>query len=117
MSARAQPASGYRMRPAPRARRRGRSSRVNWNKVGRVALVLVLVAILASYIGPTLNFLDAWQDSKAEQANLAALKEENEKLHRKISVLGEPDAAERVARKNGMVGVTEGPYVVKGLRN
>lgn len=105
------------MRPAPRARKRGRSSRVNWDKVGRVALVIVLVGIIASYVGPSLNFLDAWQDSKAEHANLASLKEENEQLRNRISVLGEPDAAERAARKNGMVGATEGPYVVNGLKN
>ncbi len=117
MSARAQAARGYRMRPAPRTQRRGRGSRVNWDKVGRVALVLVLVAILASYISPSLNFLDAWGDSKAERANLTELKQENEKLLQRIATLGEPDAAERAARKTGMVAETESPYVMKGLRN
>ena len=115
MSARAQAARGYRMRPAPRKRKRGRgASRINWDRVGRVALVLVLIAILASYINPSLNFIDAWQDSKAEHANLAELKHENEKLRRRIATLGEDGAAERAARKNGMVAVTEGAYVIRG---
>ena len=74
------------------------------------------VAILASYVSPALNFLDSWQDSKAEHANLAALKQENTRLHERIATLGEPEQAERAARKNGMVGATEGPYVVHGLR-
>jgi len=117
MSARAQAARGYRMRPAPRTRRRGRgASRINWDKVGRVALVLVLVAILGAYIGPSLNFIDAWKDSKAERANLAELKQESEKLRQRIATLGEPGAAERAARKNGMVAESEGAYVVRGLR-
>ena len=117
MSARAQAARGYRMRPAPRARRRGRAAtRVKWDKIGRVALVLVLAAVLAAYISPSLNFLDAWQGSKAEHANLADLKRENERLQRRIATLQQPGAAERAARKTGMVGVTEGAYVVEGLR-
>ena len=105
------------MRPAPRTRTRGRgASRINWDKVGRVALVLVLVAILASYVSPSLNFLDAWNDSKAERANLGQLQQEHDKLRQRIATLGEPDAAERAARKTGMVAETEGPYVMKGLR-
>ena len=117
MSARAQSARGYRMRPAPRSRsRRGGGTRVNWDKVGRVALVLVLVAVLASYVSPALNFLDSWKDSKTEHANLAQLKQENEQLRERIATLGQPEQAERAARKNGMVGETEGPYVVHGLR-
>lgn len=116
MSARAQAARGYRMRPAPRRRKRGRgASRINWDKVGRVALVLVLFAVLASYVSPSLNFIDAWQDSKAEHANLAALKQEQEKLRRRIATLGEEGAAERAARKNGMVAETEGAYVMRGV--
>ncbi len=117
MSARAQAARGYRMRPAPRpsSRRRG-GARVNWDKIGRVSLVLVLVAVLAAYVGPSLNFLDAWRDSKAAHADLASLKQENEALRERIATLGEPDAAERAARKNGMVAESEAPYVLHGTR-
>ena len=104
------------MRPAPRSRARRRGTgRVNWDKVGRVALVIVLVAVLASYVGPSLNFLDAWRDSKAEGANLAEAKREYERLRQRIATLSEADAAERAARRNGMVAVGEAPYVVKGL--
>lgn len=116
MSARAEAARGYRMRPAPRSRRRGRgASRINWDKVGRVALVIVLVAILLSYIGPTTNVIDAWRDSKAERANLVELKQENRQLNRRMSVVAEPEAAERAARKTGMVAANESAYVIRGL--
>jgi cell division protein FtsB len=117
MSTRAQAARGYRMRPAPRARgRRGPASRIRWDRVGRVALVLVLAAVLISYVGPSLNFLDAWRDSRAEHASLADLRAENAKLHERLTTLDDTDAAERGARKAGMIAVGEGSYVVRGLR-
>jgi cell division protein FtsB len=83
-----------------------------------VALVLVLFAVLASYIGPSINFFDAWRGSKAEQAHLTALREQNVKLHKRAEDLKGPDAAEREARKLGMVDPSAGEasYVIKGLR-
>ncbi len=116
MSSRAQAARGYRLKPAPRSRSRG-ASRIQWDRVGRVALVFVLVLICISYVGPTLNFVDAWRDSKAEHASLADLQSENAKLKQRLVNLDGPDAAERGARKIGMVdeGNGEAAYVVRGL--
>ena len=87
--------------------------------MGRIALVLVLVLICISYVGPSLNFLDAWRDSKAEHASLADLRAENEKLKQRLGNLQGPDAAERGARKIGMVdeGNGEAAYVVRGLNH
>ncbi len=115
MSTRAQAARGYRLKPAPRTRSRGGASRIHWDRVGRVVLVLVLAVICISYIGPSINFLDAWRDSKAEHASLAELQTENAKLKQRLTNLEGPDAAERGARKIGMTAVGEGAYVVRGL--
>ena len=114
MSTRAQAARGYRLRPAPRSRRGG-GSRVQWDRVGRVALVLVLVLICISYISPTLNFFDAWRDSKSEHTALEQLRTENATLKRRVAALDGPAAAERGARKIGMVAAGEAAYVVRGL--
>jgi cell division protein FtsB len=113
VSARAQ--SGYRLRPAPRTARRSGAGRIQWDRVGRVALVLVLAAILASYVRPALNFFDAWQDSKAEHASVAALTKENAQLKQRMTTIQGPDAAERAARKLGMIANGEGSFVVRGL--
>ena len=83
--------------------------------MGRIALVLVLLAILASYVKPALNFFDAWRDSKAEHASLAQLTKENQQLRQRMTQIQGPDAAERAARKLGMVAAGEGSYVVRGL--
>jgi cell division protein FtsB len=116
VSARAQAARGYRLKPAPRTRSRGRrGSRIQWDRVGRVALVLVLFAVLASYVGPSLNLFDAWRDSRSEHANLAELRTENQRLHERLANLEGHDAAELAARKQGMVGSTEHSYSIRGL--
>jgi cell division protein FtsB len=115
VSARAQAARGYRLKPAPRARRRGGASRIQWDRVGRVALVLVLILICISYVSPALNFFDAYRDSKAEHASLADLRVENAKLRQRNTSLDGPDAAERGARKIGMVAPGEAAYVIRGL--
>jgi cell division protein FtsB len=83
--------------------------------VGRVALVLVLALICISYVGPSLNFLDAWRDSKAEHQTLTDLRAENEQLRKRLGNLEDADAAERGARKIGMVLPGEGAFVVRGL--
>jgi len=112
MSARAQPARRYRARPAPRSQRRN-PSRIRWDKLGRVVLVIVLFAILASYINPIVNALDAWHDSRAERAQLQQLQQQNSELQTKAGALAGADAPERAARALGMVADGERSYVIK----
>ncbi len=112
MSARAQAAPRYRARPAARTSRRN-PSRVRWDKLGRVVLVLALLLVLASYINPLVNFVDAWQDSRAERTQLQQLQQQNQELRSKAAVLSGPDAAEREARRLGMVAGDERSYVIK----
>ena len=103
MSARAQAARGYRMRPAPRRGRRSAASRIHWDKLGRVVLVLVFFLVLAWYVNPAMNFFDAWHDSRTERENLADLRAENAELRERAAGLEGPDAEERAARRLGMV--------------
>ena len=113
MSTRAQSASGYRLRPSPRSRAGGRpASRVHWDKVGRVALVAVLFLVLASYVSPALKFFDAWRDSRTEHAALAELRDENARLRQRIASLDGSDAAERAARKQGLISLGEKAYTI-----
>jgi cell division protein FtsB len=107
---------GYRLRPAPRtARRGGRRTRIHWDRLGRVALLIVLAAVLLSYINPVVNFVDAWKDNRTEKAQLRELAAENERLRERIGVVDGPAAAEHAARRIGMVAEGEGAYVIKGL--
>ena len=112
MSARAQTAPGYRARPAPRRSSRN-PSRIRWDKLGRVALVLVLLAIMASYVSPLVNFFDAWSDSRAERVQLQQLLQQNRELRAKAAALDGQGAAESEARQMGMVAAGERSYVLK----
>ncbi len=69
--------------------------------------------VLALYVNPALNFFDAWQDSKAEGAQLAALKSEHAELQERAAALSEPDAAERGVRRLGMVDPGEQAVVIQ----
>ena len=116
MASRAAAPARYRLRPAPRSRAGGRrATRVRWDKLGRVLLVLVLIAILASYIGPLLSLVGAWQDRRSTASELAALRQENATLRARAAAAKGPDPANAAARRLGMVAPGEQAYYVKGL--
>jgi cell division protein FtsB len=77
----------------------------------------VLFLVLVSYVSPSINFLDAWRGSKSEQTHLVELRQENARLKQRAEELNGPDAAEREARKLGMIDASAGEasYVIKGL--
>jgi hypothetical protein len=104
----------YRLAPRPSSRGRPQS-RIHWDRLGRIALVLVLFVILVLYIHPLFNFVDAWQESRAERERLTEATAENERLRGRAAALDDPDAAEREAREIGMVAAGERPYVIHGL--
>lgn len=114
MAAAAQPR--YRARLVPRGDSGARASRIRWDRFGRVVLVLVLFAVLISYISPTLHVFDSWQQSNAAEARLTDLKQENGRLERQVRELDKPAAAIAEARKLGMVGAGEQAYVIDGLK-
>jgi cell division protein FtsB len=101
-------------RVAPRSRSRGGSgSRIRWDRLGRITLVVVLFVILALYINPMINFVDAWKDSRTERSTLADLRKENADLKARAEVLSDPKAAAEAARKLGMVGQGERSFVIR----
>ena len=80
-----------------------------------MVLVLVLFAVLLSYIRPVVNFIDAWRGSHAEKAQLQQLEREHAKLLSKAASLKNPGTAVEDARKLGMVLSGERAYTIKGL--
>ena len=123
MAARAQAgrtATGSRRRPAARKRRpaaRSGASRVNWDRVGRIALTLVLAAVLYSYLNPAIDFVKTYTATTAAKAKLHELQADNTRLHNRIQSAGDPLVVNRLARGQGMVAEGETPVVVRGLSN
>jgi cell division protein FtsB len=95
--------------------RRAGPSRIRWDRLGRIALVLVLFAVLVSYLNPLVNLLQAWQGSKSSTAELAQLKQERVELTRRLREVSSPATLEREARRLGMVKPGEHAYIVHGL--
>jgi cell division protein FtsB len=88
---------------------------VRWDRIGRIALVLVLFGVMVSYLNPLVNLLEAWQGSKSSEAQLAELKREKVELAQRLREVSSPATLEREARRLGMVKPGEHAYVVHGL--
>jgi cell division protein FtsB len=106
-----------RRRPAARkarpAARRG-ASRIKWDRLGRVALTLVLAAVLYSYLHPTLDFVKTYTATTAAKAKRQELLKENRALHQRIQSSKDPLVIEHEARAQGMVAEGETPAVIRG---
>ena len=104
----------------PAARRPGparvvTSGRVRWDRVGRVALLLVLGLILLLYVGPARSFVSTWRESRAKRADIHRLEAENRRLQSRRRALDDPRTLEAEARRLGMVRPGERAFVIQGL--
>ncbi|MFN2612287.1 MAG: hypothetical protein ABR536_02830 [Solirubrobacterales bacterium] len=88
---------------------------INWDRFGRVVLVVVLFAVLASYLNPVIGFVHAWQDSKTSKERLLELQQESAALHRQAAAESTDAVIIREARRLGMVRTGERAFVVHGL--
>jgi cell division protein FtsB len=89
--------------------------RVRWDRVGRVSLLVLLLAVALLYVSPARSYLSTWRDSHAKQAQLHGLQREHEELVARARHLRDPRTVETEARRLGMVRPGEHPYVVSGL--
>ncbi len=89
--------------------------RVRWDRIGRVALLLVLGLILLLYVGPARSFVSTWRDAKEKRADVHRLTAENRRLQARRRALEDPRTLEAEARKLGMVRPGERAFVVQGL--
>jgi hypothetical protein len=109
--------SATRRRPAARKRRpaaRSGASRIKWDRVGRVALTVVLVAVLYSYLGPSIDFVKTYTGTTAAKAKLHTLLKEDRRLHNRIQSADDPLVVDHEARAQGMVAEGETPVVIRG---
>lgn len=86
---------------------------MRWDRVGRVALTLVLFGVAVSYLNPVVNLVDAWRDSKAGEERLAELQREHAELEAEVEVARSEMTLEREARKLGMIRPGERAYAIR----
>jgi len=120
-------AAGARATPAPkrpprrrvqpaRAPRRSRRSGIRWERVGRLALLCVLGAIVLLYIPPVTHWFQQSQTAAREGAQVRSLVHERARLRAQLQALTGPGALERQARRLGMVRPGERPYIIEPRR-
>ena len=119
MAARAQAArrpASQRRRPARRrpGARRG-ASRIHWDRLGRIALTVVLFFVLYSYLNPAIDFVKTYTATTEAKAKLHEVQRENTRLHWSLQHADDPIYLNARARAQGMVAPEEIPYVVHGL--
>lgn len=91
------------------------AGRIRWDRVGRIALLCVLVGMVYLYVGPTRSWIATYKEAGERRAEVAALKERNRELRNRRDRLKRPGTLEKEARLRGMVRAGERAYVVQDL--
>jgi cell division protein FtsB len=88
---------------------------VRWDRLGRVALLFVLAALLYLYLSAGVHTLSKWAQERRDGAAVAALQREHARLARQHEALGRQATLESEARQLGMIKPGEQPYLASGL--
>ena len=102
---------------AATARTAGPRARVRWDRLGRVAMLGVLVVLAYLYLSAGAHLLSTWHEARGDSAKVAAMQREHSTLQRQHEALGNAGAVEAQARKLGMMRHDERPYIVSNLPN
>jgi cell division protein FtsB len=88
---------------------------VRWDRLGRVALLFVLGALLYLYLSAGIHVLSKWAQARHDSAAVGALKHEHTLLLRQHEALGKQATLEAQARQLGMIKAGEQPFIATGL--
>jgi len=104
-----------RSRPRPR-RVALRSSvvRVRWERMGRIALLVVLAAVVGLYAEHALSYLSTRAQNEREHAIVTRLARQHQALEARRASLNDPRTIVRLARGLGMTRSGEQPYAMTG---
>jgi cell division protein FtsL len=93
----------------------GPVARVRWDRVGRVAMLSLLVALLYLYVSAGVRIYSTYRQARSDRSQLAALEHEHVRLMHQHEALARRGTVEDEARRLGMMHSGEQPYVVTGL--
>lgn len=100
---------------SPRAGTRGTLPRVRWDRLGRLAMLFVLAALLYLYLSAGIHMLSTWRQSRHDSATVATMEREHKTLVRQRESLSRQGTTEMQARVLGMKKANERQYVMGGL--
>jgi cell division protein FtsB len=88
---------------------------VRWDKVGRIAMLCVTVAIVYLYLSAGIRLFSAWGESKRDSAQVRVLERQNRALRQQRATLASSGTVQAEARRLGMIRPGEQAYMVSGL--
>jgi hypothetical protein len=89
--------------------------RVRWDRLGRLAMLFVLAALLYLYLSAGTRMFSTWHQSRHDSATVASMEREHASLVRQREALGRQGTVEEQARRLGMKKANERAYVITGL--
>ena len=98
-------------------RRPSTGAAVRWDRVGRIAMLVVLLALVYLYFGAARSFLSTYSEAQHRRGEVTQLERANAALRARRAALHSPSTLEREARQLGMVRPGERAYVIQGLPN
>jgi len=102
-------------RPAPRhVPLRSAAIRVRWERLGRVALLVVLAAVVAVYAEHAVSYLSTRAQNARQNAIVRSLEIRHAQLLKSERTLNDPTTIIRRARQLGMTRAGEQPYAITG---
>ena len=114
----ARPRARPKTKPRPRTRQsavRRQATGIRWDRVARSMLLVVLLAVLISFLGPATKYVRTWQLARETRGEVRSLRDDNARLRQEAKLLKDPQQIELRARQLGMARPGERVYVVRGL--
>jgi cell division protein FtsB len=90
-------------------------ARIRWDRLGRTALLCVLVGIVTLYVGPARSYFQVRGEAAEKHAQVQRLEREHKRLEARRKALTQPATLEREARRLGYVKPGEKAYVIEDL--
>ena len=90
---------------------------MRWDRLGRVAMLCVLVALGYLYLSAGIHLLSTWRQANGASAKVAVMERENKLLRSQYEALGKPATVEAQARRLDMMKQGERPYIISRLPN
>lgn len=89
--------------------------RVRWDRLGRIAMLGVMVVIFCLYSSAGIRLFSSWRESRRDQAQVRTLEAQNHRLQKQHAALASPGTVQAEARRLGMIHSGEQAYIVSGL--
>jgi hypothetical protein len=90
---------------------------MRWDRLGHIAMLLVLGALIALYLSAGIHILSTWRQERKDDAVVTALEREHRRLVSQHEALQRRGTVEVEARALNMIAKGEQPYIVSGLPN